>query len=92
MEKEEIQNKKKKVITDIICDCCGKSCKIDEGKINNPSRVDDGESYYSFEFLKLEDYWGYNSGKDTIQYTAQICEECVDEKLSFINFKKERYL
>ena len=41
---------------------------------------------------KLETHWGYHSGKDMQKWTAQICEKCVDEKLSFINFKKERYM
>jgi len=86
MEIKETQNKNIEVITDVICDCCGKSCKVYECKLDN------GEPYYSFEFMKLVTYWGYHSGKDTETWTAQICEKCVDEKLSFINFKKELYI
>lgn len=81
MEIKETQNKKTEVITDIICDCCGKSCK-----------VDNGDQHSNFEFMKLESHWGFHSGKDTQKWTAQICEKCVDEKLSFINFKKELYM
>lgn len=92
METKEIQTKKAEIITDVICDCCGKSCKVYEGKIDNDVRVDNGEPYYSFEFMKMEVHWGYESGKDTQKWTAQVCEKCVDEKLSFINFKKERYM
>lgn len=92
METKEIQTKKAEVITDVICDCCGKSCKVYESKIENDVRVDNGELYYDFEFMKMEVRWGYHSGKDTQKMTAQVCEKCVDEKLSFINFKKERYM
>ena len=54
MEKTEIQTKKAEVVVDIICDCCGKSCKVLEGKIDNSARIDDGEPHYGFEFMKLE--------------------------------------
>lgn len=92
MKTTEIQLKKSEVVTDITCDCCGKSCKVYEGKIENDMRVDNGEMFYKFEYLKLETHWGYRSGKDTEKWSAQICEKCVDEKLSFIKFKKENYL
>ncbi len=92
MEIKQIQNKNIEVITDVICDCCGESCKAYEGKINNDARVDNGEPFYDFEFMKLEVHWGYHSGKDTQKWTAQICEKCVDEKLSFVKFKKSKYL
>lgn len=91
MEKKEIQSKKVEVITDVICDCCGKSCKVDEGKIDNDIRIDNGEPIYSFEFMKMEAHWGYNSKKDLEKWTAQICEKCVDEKFQFVKFKKGNY-
>lgn len=87
MEIKEIQNKKSEVIIDIICDCCGKSCKVDEGVIDNDVRVDNDEKHYLFEFMKMEANWGYYSGKDLQQWEAQICEKCVDEKFPFVKFK-----
>ena len=66
--------KKCESIKDIICDCCGKSCKVDDDV---------------FEFIEIEKHWGYYSKKDLQKWTAQICENCVDEKLIFIKFKKE---
>jgi len=33
--------------------------------------------------------WGYHSSKDLQKWSAQVCEKCVDEKFSFIKFKKE---
>ena len=91
MEKKEMKNKKE-IVTDVICDCCAESCKVDEGKIDNDIRVDDGEPYYVFEFMRLETSWGYHSGKDLERWVAQLCEKCVDEKLSFIKFQKTSYL
>ena len=60
---------------DIICDICGKSCK----------------SFTDFEYLELTATWGFESNKDGEKWDAHICEKCVDEKLSFINFKKINY-
>ncbi len=65
--------KEQDVVQDVLCDSCGKSCKTE----------------YGFEYLKLSTHWGYFSNKDLVKYDAQICEQCVDEKLGFINFQKE---
>jgi hypothetical protein len=66
---------------DIICDCCGKSCCVDEYKDEK------GNIIKTFEYMKLEAVWGFFSKKDNTSYKAQICEDCVDEKLSFIKFE-----
>lgn len=70
----EKENKEVNVLKDVICDCCGKSCK---------------DSIGNFECATIKANWGYGSKKDMERWTAQICEKCIDEKLSFINFKKE---
>ncbi len=64
------------VLEDVICDSCGKSC-IDKSGMN-------------FEFMEMKANWGYGSKKDMEQWTAHICENCVDEKLSFINFRNQK--
>ena len=92
MEIKEIHKKKTEVITDVICDCCGVSCKVNSGTIANGIRIDDGEMYYQFSYMDLKVNWGYHSGKDTETWTAQVCEKCVDEKMPFINFKKVNYM
>ena len=92
MEVKEIQNKNIEKIVDVICDCCGKSCRVYTYVIDNPVRHDHGETHHVFEFMKLQSSWGYYSGKDTEKWSAQVCEKCVDEKFKFINFKKEEYL
>ncbi len=90
MEIKQIKNIKSEVVTDIICDCCGKSCKTKEGVIDNELRIDNFDDYYDFEFMELKAYWGYSSESDGEKWTAHICEKCAKEKLSFINFNKEK--
>lgn len=54
-------------VVDILCDCCGKSCKDEMGE---------------FQFMELKAYWGYGSNKDMTKWSAKVCEKCVDEKFS----------
>ncbi len=63
------------VLVDIICDSCGDSCQ----------ELATGE----FNSMSLSAQWGYGSPKDTEQWSADICEKCVDEKLTFVKFKRE---
>lgn len=90
MEVKEIQKFPTEVVVDIICDCCGKSCKVQEGIIDNEDRVDHGEKYRSFEYMKLCACWGYDSKRDMEKWVAFVCETCVDEKFKFINFNKTK--
>ena len=92
MEIININEKGNSVVIDVICDSCNGSCKVDEGVIDNVLNDDNGEPYYSFEYMKLDANWGYDSKKDTQRWIAHICEKCVDEKFSSINFKKEIYI
>lgn len=43
----------------------------------------------NFESMTMTAYWGFGSDKYSEKWTADICEKCVDEKLSFIKFKKK---
>jgi len=68
------------VVTDVICDSCGKSCKV---------YLDQKKKSFNFEFMTLDAHWGYGTGKDMERYQAQVCEKCVDKKLSpIIKFRK----
>ena len=58
-------------VEDIICDCCGKTCDTDTG----------------FEYLTMTAQWGFMTKKDFQKWEADVCEKCVDEKLSFVKFK-----
>jgi hypothetical protein len=64
------------VLEDVICDSCGNSCR----NSNN------------FEYMTLNNYWGYGSNKDGEMWEAHVCEKCVDEKFKFIKFRKENYM
>jgi hypothetical protein len=78
----EIKENKSEIVqrvVDIICDCCGNSCKKSEHITGN------------FEYMKMATTWGYDSNKDLEQWIAHICESCVDEKFTFIKFQKFRY-
>ena len=92
MEKKEIQVKKKEVVVDIICDCCGKSCREIQSTVMNKSRIDEGEPSYYFEYMELKANWGFFSNKDGGEWVAHLCEKCVDEKFSDIKFQKNDYL
>lgn len=76
------------IVEDIICDCCGKSCKVQEFDIDNELNKCFGEKARSFEYMKMEAAWGYDSKKDMEKWTAYICETCVDEKFKDIKFEK----
>lgn len=89
--KETIETKKE-VITEILCDSCGKSCKKHSYVVNNPLSPNYSEKEYVFESMELSANWGYFSDKDTEQWTAHICEKCVDEKFGFIKFNKTNYI
>lgn len=92
MEIKEVQSKKSEVVTDILCDICGKSCKVDETTITNPFRPDKGEKIYDFSCIRLEKYWGYGSARDEEYWEAQICDKCIDEHLvKIIKFNKFHY-
>ncbi len=82
------------VITDIVCDSCGKSCLIKIPSSDFFNRKEFNHEYNAknvSEFLTIKGDWGYFSKKDGERWEAHICEKCVDEKLSFIKFNKTDY-
>ena len=90
MEIKKTRKIEEEYVDDIICDSCGESCKKQEYVIDNEDHPKYGQKAMSFEFMKLSAGWGYDSKKDMEHWEAHICEKCVDDKLSFINFKKSR--
>jgi hypothetical protein len=55
---------KNKILRDVICDFCGKSCVT---------------SYGDFEYAVLNYDWGYCSRKDGEKGELSICEDCFDK-------------
>ena len=78
MIKTEIIKQDIEIVNDVICDCCGMSCKISDLDKN-------------FEFMTMTTKWGYYSSKDTEEWIAHICEPCIDEKFKFVKFTKTPY-
>lgn len=72
-----------KVISEILCDCCGQSCTKEIPTIK-PS--------FDHEYAKIEATWGYFSKQDGMQYDIEICENCFDEVLTFIKQKHKKIL
>ena len=66
LTKEVEQN----VLTDIQCDCCGKSC-LDNQKMN-------------FEYAHIVAHWGYCSSRDTEVWICDLCEDCAVKTKEFI--------
>jgi hypothetical protein len=75
MEVKKRIRKTVEVVTDVLCDCCGKSCRVDASL--------GGDRQY--EYMELTAFWGFGSPKkDLEKWTAKVCEKCVDKKLSKI--------
>ncbi len=73
------QDIRTEVVTDVICDICGKSCH--DGDIGNQ------------EYLQMSSSWGYSSPWDTETWSAQVCITCVQTKLvGMVNFAKSNYM
>ena len=59
-----------KVLEDIFCDICKKSCR-DSMDMN-------------YEFLMVRAIWGYGSRKDGDTWNGDYCEECSNKIKKFI--------
>lgn len=83
MKKVKKESRKVSVLKDIICDICKKSCKVLPFK---------DKEHFNYEYVELKTRWGYGSTHDGETWTAQVCNKCVDAKLTgLINFRKEDY-
>ena len=68
----------KKVIQEILCNKCGKSCNR-----NNKGTTDAPV----FEAVEIDCRWGYYSNKDLMRTKAYICESCWDKFEEEFKFK-----
>lgn len=72
-----------KTVTNIHCNCCGESLLVRVSENENEYHKEFG--YKEFEFkphLDISKSWGYESNKDCMHYSAQICEPCFDKLLA----------
>lgn len=58
---KERRSVEQEVILDVLCDNCGKSCKVHCG---------------NFEYATIQADWGYESCADGNRYFAHICQDC----------------
>jgi len=56
-------------LENIICDVCGNFCKKE----------------YNIEYAKIIANWGFETKKDGQVYEIDLCENCFDKTLEFIN-------
>ena len=77
------------ISTDVICDSCGNSCRRNFDSNNPKFILNDGEVFFSCEYMKIKACWGVLSKKDSEKWDAHVCEECADTKFPFIKFQKE---
>lgn len=64
------------VVTDIICDICGKSCLKSNKKLP--------DAIHSAEYSEMKANWGYYSNKDGDVWNFNFCEICSDMLKDFI--------
>lgn len=71
-------------VTEVICDCCTKNLELRFGCEDKSERIE------SYKGLIVKYWFGYGSLKDGEQWSAVICEACIENKLdSLIKFQKE---
>ena len=64
---------KTEVVSDVICNNCGESCRVG------------GFEDINFECVQLKGLFGFGSNKDGEQHEAELCEKCFVELTK--NFK-----
>ena len=67
---KKLAKKTFEVVDDVVCDVCSKSCK---------------DGLENIESASISAYWGYTSKKDGDQYELDICENCFDKLIQFLN-------
>lgn len=70
------EEKPRPVLTDLLCDVCGKSCRTNYADVN-------------FEYATLTAQWGYFSRKDGDNYAMELCEDCFDDVIKYLQQKKQ---
>lgn len=74
-----------RVLADILCDVCSKSCKC------YPDVEDEGcKEERDFELATLSATWGYRSRKDGESYHLDLCEDCFDDVVKHIETRRHQ--
>lgn len=82
---KKYKTRQARVLVDICCDVCGKSCKNDRD-----IATDDYELHETadFEYGAVSATWGYFSRKDGESYSTLLCENCFDDVVKHIDALK----
>lgn len=65
------------VISDIICDKCGNSCKTGGEQANGVDN--NNRPFFNFDYLELSGHFGfYSNNKDGETWEAHVCQNCAD--------------
>jgi hypothetical protein len=66
---KQFKNKTVEVLDDLICDICGESCK---------------DKNFGYESANISATWGYASNQDGSKYDIDLCENCFEKTLDFL--------
>lgn len=81
---KKYKTRQARVLVDILCDVCEKSCKNDRHYGDDAPLHEDGD----FEYATLSATWGYFSRKDGESYSTILCENCFDDVVKHIDALK----
>jgi len=76
MEKIIKKQVETEVVEDIVCNCCGLSCK------RKVATTRDDVQYHNHIYATISAHWGWGSNKDMEKHTSHICESCYDKFIS----------
>jgi hypothetical protein len=81
---KKYKTRQARVLVDILCDVCGKSCKNDNYYADDTLLREDAD----FEYGTVSATWGYFSCKDGESYSTVLCESCFDDVVKHIEALK----
>lgn len=76
-----------RVVSDVICDRCDKSCKREDQSKDSVEYSANNAHYKAFDYAEMKSHWGYWSRKDLESHEIVLCEDCYDETLKVMNIK-----
>ena len=81
---KKYKTRQAKVLVDICCDVCGNSCKNELGTARDHIG-DMCNQAADFEFATISANWGYCSRKDGESYHLDLCENCFDAVVKYVD-------
>lgn len=82
---KKYKTRQARVLVDICCDVCSKSCKNDRDVSDAYELHEEAD----FEYGTVSATWGYFSRKDGESYSSLLCENCFDKVVRYIDSLKQ---